>query len=142
MNDVKLHLRNALVDHSYPFSGRRRDIDCAATNERTAVIDTNNDRTAIGNVGNAQSRAEWQCGMSGGQFVGIEFFAARSLKILPVEAGKRVRCTLYSSRPCLRSEMPVRIGERHRLCRLAPCKAVLLVTLERTERTPSGLLPT
>jgi hypothetical protein len=43
MNDVKLHLRNALVDHSYTFS--------APTYARTAVIDTNNDRTAIGNVG-------------------------------------------------------------------------------------------
>ena len=77
MNDVKLHLRNALVDHSYTFSGRRRDIDCAPTYQRTAVIDTNNDRTAVGNVGDAQSRDEWQSGMSGSQFVGIEFFAAR-----------------------------------------------------------------
>ena len=35
MNDVqdKLDLRKALVDHSYPFSGRRRDIDCAPPND-------------------------------------------------------------------------------------------------------------
>ena len=85
MNDVKLHFRNALVDHSYPFSGRRRDIDCAPTNERTAVIDTNNDRTAVSNVGDAQPRDEWQSGMSSSQFVGIEFFAARSLRILSLQ---------------------------------------------------------
>ena len=53
--------------------------------------------------------------MSGSQFVGIEFFAARSLRILPVEAGKRIRCALSSGRPCLRSEMPARMGERYRL---------------------------
>ena len=115
VDDVKFHFRNALIDHSYPFSGRRRDIDCAPTNERTAVIDTNNDRTAVSNVSDAQPRTEWQCWMSGSQFVGIEFFAARSLRILPIEAGKRVRCTLPSGRPCLRSEMPVRMGERYRL---------------------------
>ena len=90
MNDVKLHLRNALVDHSYTFSGRRRDIECAPTYERTAVIDTNNDRTAIGNVGDAQSRDEWQSGMSGSQFVGVEFFAARSLRILSLQRSTRV----------------------------------------------------
>jgi len=40
VNDVKFNFRNALIDHSYPFCSRRRDIDCAPMNERTAVIDT------------------------------------------------------------------------------------------------------
>jgi hypothetical protein len=114
VDDVKFHFRNALIDHSYPFSGRRRDIDRASTNERTTIVDSNDDRTSVNNVSDAQPRAKWQCWMSSCQFVGIEFFAARSLRILAVEAGKRVRCTLSSGRPCLRSEMPVRMGERYR----------------------------
>jgi hypothetical protein len=53
--------------------------------------------------------------MSCCQFVGIEFFTARSFRILPVETGKRVRCTLAPGCPRVRSEMPVRMGERYRL---------------------------
>ena len=50
MDDVKFHFRNALIDHSYPFSGRRRDIDRASTNERTTIVDSNDDRTSVNNV--------------------------------------------------------------------------------------------
>ena len=58
MEDVKLHFRNALVNHSYPFSGRRRDIDCASTNERTTIVDSNDDRTSVSNVSDAQPRCQ------------------------------------------------------------------------------------
>jgi hypothetical protein len=106
VDDVKFHFRNALIDHSYTFSGGRRDIDFAPTNERTAVIDT-------------QSRAKWQRWMSSGQFVGIEYFTARSLCILSVEAGKRVRCAFPSFRdPRVRREMPMRMSERYRLLQI------------------------
>jgi hypothetical protein len=119
VDDVKFHFRNALIDHSYTFSGGRRDIDFAPTNERTAVIDTDDDRTAVSNVSDAQSRAKWQRWMSSGQFVGIEYFTARSLCILSVEAGKRVRCAFPSFRdPRVRREMPMRMSERYRLLQI------------------------
>ena len=115
VDDVKFHFRNALIDHSYPFSGRRRDIDRAPTNEWTAVINSNDDRTAVVDICNAQPRAKWQARMSSSQFIGIEFLTARSLRILAVEAGKRIRCAIPPSDPRVRSEMPVRMSERRLL---------------------------
>jgi hypothetical protein len=125
-DDVDLHLRNALIDHSYPFSGRRRDIDRAPTNERTTVIDPDDDRASVSNISDAQSRAEWQCWMSGGQFIRIEFFTARSLRILPVEAGQRVRSALSSGRPRVRGEMPVEMGEGHGLLSIGSLQGRLI----------------
>jgi hypothetical protein len=117
MDDVEFHPRNALIDHSYSFSGGRRDIDRASADVRTTVVNSNDDRTAVGGVCDAQPRAEWQRRMRSSQFVGVEFFSTRSLRVLPVETGKRVRPTLSLGRPCQWSEMLVQVSDA---CRLLP----------------------
>src|SRR5712671_7764974 len=96
MDDVKFDLCNTPSDHSQRFGRRMRDVDNSSGNERTAVIDPNCHGPPSSDVCHAQPGAEWQCTMSGGQFVRIEPFAARGLCSFCVEAGKSMR-----RNPCL-----------------------------------------
>src|SRR5713101_8257593 len=90
-----------------------RDVDNSSANERTAVIDPNCHGPPSSDVCHTQPGAEWQCTMSGGQFVRIEPFAARGLCSFWVEAGKSMR-----RNPCLgcifvRRERGMLLRDRH-----------------------------
>src|SRR3546814_2566576 len=53
------------------------DVDHAAAAERAAVVDADDYALAVGEVGDAHPAAEGEGSVRGGQFVGVETFAAR-----------------------------------------------------------------
>src|SRR5215471_916361 len=69
-----------------------RHIDDPAAYEWPAVVDGDDHRAAIAVIGDAHTRPEGQRGVSRGQFVGVELFAARGLRPLAVGAGDPGRC--------------------------------------------------
>jgi hypothetical protein len=106
LDDVKFDLCNTRSNHSQRLGRGIGDIDNSSGNVRTAVIDPNCHRFSTGDVRHAQPCAEWQRRMSGGQIVRIEFFAARCLCTLRIEAGQSLRSSF-----CLGS-IVVRGGRR------------------------------
>ena len=86
LDDVKFDVRNSLFDHAQRFRRGIGDVDNPATNIRAAVIDANGDRLAGRDICHTQPRAEWQSAMRSGQFIRVEFFAARRLRVLCVKA--------------------------------------------------------
>ena len=144
LNDVEFDLCNAAANHPERLGGRIRDVDDASGNERTAVIDPNCHGAPSRDICHPQPGAEWQCAMSGGQFVGIEFFAARGPGSFFVEAGKSVRRNLCFGCIFVRRERGMLSRTATRLwvgndvsrlrssdaCRLPAISSDLLVTTE------------
>jgi len=84
MDDVELDLCRAWVGHAQFFGRRDRDIDDAARHKRTAIVDSHDHGTAVGDICYAQLRPEWQAWMRGGHCVRIEGFAIRGKRPLVV----------------------------------------------------------
>ena len=87
-DDVKFDARNPLVDHAERFGGRLGDVDYSAGNIGATIIDPYRHRAARRDIRHAQLGAEWQSRMRGGQIMRVEFFAARGLCALRIEAGE------------------------------------------------------
>src|ERR1700719_4054749 len=87
--------------------------DNSSGNERTAVIDPNCHGPPSSDVCHTQPCAEWQCTMSGGQFVRIELFAARGLRSFCVEARNSMRCNLCLGCISIRRERGMLLRDRH-----------------------------
>jgi len=104
LDNVKFDFCNAGSNHSQRLSRRIRDIDNSSGNVRAAVIDPNCHGPSAGDIRHAQPCAEWQRGMSGGQIVRIELFAARGLCSLCIEAGNSLRSGLCLGRLVVRRE--------------------------------------
>src|SRR5262249_49895685 len=93
---VDLHLRDALSSDAERLGGGAGDVDPAPANERAAVVDPNRDRAAGGHIGDAQPRAERQCAVRGGQFLRVELFAARGVRVVAVEAREPIACAFLA----------------------------------------------
>src|SRR5262249_47667183 len=84
MDDVELDLCRPRVGHAQFFGGGDRDIDYAARHKRTAIINSHDHRTAVGDICDAQPRPEWQGWVRGVHCVRIEGFAIRGQRPLVV----------------------------------------------------------
>ena len=104
LDDVKPDICNAPSHHSQRFRRGVRDVDNSSANVWTAIIDPDRHRLPGGNVCHAHPCAKRQRRVSGGQFVRIEFFAARGLCALRVETGNSLRCSLEHGWSFLRRE--------------------------------------
>src|SRR5262245_20811004 len=113
LNDVDLDLCDTPPNHPELLSGGMRDIDDASANERTAVIDPDRYGATGRDVSDPHPRAEWQGGVSGRQFAGIVFFAARGLRAVPVVAGKPMRRTLGPGGPLAGPERSLPVCYRY-----------------------------
>jgi hypothetical protein len=97
-NDLELHLRNPAFDHADCLGSRIRQIDRSSGDIRTPVIDANRHGLPGLYVCDAQPRAKWQCSVSGGQLMRIEFFATSRFRIVFVKARDPVGGRLHRCR--------------------------------------------
>ena len=123
MHDVKLDVRNPLIDDAERFRCGIGDVDNPATDIRAAVIDPDGDRLARRDIRDTQPRAERQSAMRSGQFIRIEFFAARRLRALRVEARDAPRrrwrpvCVLVAPKGGMPCRSDTRPGRRSPIVR-------------------------
>src|SRR5262245_56206403 len=90
LDDLELDLRDTLAGDSELVGGAVRDVDDAAVDERTAVVDPNRHGLTGGHVGHAHLGAERQRAVRGGQLVLVELLAARGLRVVRIEAGEPI----------------------------------------------------
>ena len=124
LHDVQLDLCDASSNYSQRISRRIGDIDNASGNVRTAVVDPNRHRPPGCDVCHTQLCAERQRRMSGGQFVRIEFFAARGLCSLGVEACNSLRGRRGPSCIVVSRERGMLSKRRHTPVRRKGCRSV------------------
>jgi hypothetical protein len=61
--------------HSYPTSGTTREVETAAPDVWTTIIDTHDHRSAIAGIRHSHVRTDWKRLRGGRQFIGIEDLA-------------------------------------------------------------------
>src|ERR1700688_1837736 len=91
LHDVELDVGDTLSDHSERLRRGIGNVDDASGNVGSAVVDPYRHRLAGRDIGHAQPRAEREGRMRSGQFMGIEFFAARGFCAFRIETAKTLR---------------------------------------------------